>query len=178
LLLGGTGMMAVTSLKLTGLVFLVVPLVLVPILTFGRKVRRLSRAAQDRVADVSAEADEILREIRTVQAFNHEPHDRAHFGSMLTSALTAAIDRTRARAMLTAIVILLVCGALSIVLWIGGHDMLAGRISAGDLSAFVFYAFVVALAAGAVSEVYSDLQRAAGAMERLQELLATETQIA
>ena len=127
---------------------------------------------------MSAEAEEILREIRTVQAFNHEPHDRMQFGSYLKAALTAAIDRTRARAMLTAIVILLVFGALSIVLWIGGHDMLAGRISPGDLSAFVFYAFVVALAAGAVSEVYSDLQRAAGAMERLQELLATETKIA
>ncbi len=178
LLIGGTIMLLVTSWKLTGFVFLVVPLVLVPILTYGRKVRRLSRDAQDRVADVSAEADEILREIRTVQAFNHEPHDRRQFGSYLKAALTAAIDRTRARAMLTAIVILLVFGALSIVLWIGGHDMLAGRISPGDLSAFVFYAFVVALAAGAVSEVYSDLQRAAGAMERLQELLATEPQIA
>jgi ATP-binding cassette subfamily B protein len=178
LLIGGTIMLLVTSWKLTGLVFLVVPLVLVPILIFGRKVRRLSRDAQDRIADVSAEAEEILREIRTVQAFNHEPHDREQFGGYLKAALTAAVDRTKARAMLTAIVILLVFGALSIVLWIGGHDMLAGRISPGDLSAFVFYAFVVALAAGAISEVYSDLQRASGAMERLQELLATETKIA
>ena len=178
LLTGGTIMLLVTSWKLTVLVFLVVPLVLLPILTYGRRVRRLSREAQDRVADVSVEAEEVLREIRTVQAFNHEAEDRRRFGGRLEAALRAAIERTRARAMLTAIVILFVFGAVSAVLWIGGHDVLAGRISPGDLSAFVFYAIVVAGSAGAISEVYSDLQRAAGAMERLMELLGTEPQIA
>jgi ATP-binding cassette subfamily B protein len=141
-------------------------------------VRRLSREAQDRVADVSVEAEEVLREIRTVQAFNHEAEDRRRFGGRLEAALAAAIERTRARAMLTAIVILFVFGAVSAVLWVGGHDVLAERISPGDLSAFVFYAIVVAGSAGAISEVYSDLQRAAGAMERLMELLGTEPQIA
>jgi ATP-binding cassette, subfamily B, bacterial len=178
LLGGGTIMLLVTSWKLTLLVFLVVPLVLLPILTYGRRVRRLSREAQDRIADVSAEAEEVLREVRTVQAFNHEAEDRRRFTGRLEAALAAAIERTRARAMLTAIVILLAFGAVSAVLWIGGHDVLAGRISPGDLSAFVFYAIVVAAAAGAISEVYSDLQRAAGAMERLTELLATEPRIA
>ena len=178
LLIGGTIMLLVTSWTLTVLVFLVVPLVLLPILTYGRRVRRLSREAQDRVADVSVEAEEVLREIRTVQAFNHEAEDRRRFGGRLEAALRAAIERTRARAMLTAIVILFVFGAVSAVLWIGGHDVLAGRISPGDLSAFVFYAIVVAGSAGAISEVYSDLQRAAGAMERLMELLGTEPQIA
>jgi ATP-binding cassette subfamily B protein len=178
LLTGGTIMLLVTSWKLTVLVFLVVPLVLLPILTYGRRVRRLSREAQDRVADVSVEAEEVLREIRTVQAFNHEAEDRRRFGGRLEAALAAAIERTRARAMLTAIVILFVFGAVSAVLWVGGHDVLAGRISPGDLSAFVFYAIVVAGSVGAISEVYSDLQRAAGAMERLMELLGTEPQIA
>ncbi|MEX2201635.1 MAG: ABC transporter transmembrane domain-containing protein [Dongiaceae bacterium] len=178
LLTGGTIMLLVTSWKLTVLVFLVVPLVLLPILTYGRRVRRLSRDAQDRVADVSVEAEEVLREIRTVQAFNHEAEDRRRFGGRLEAALAAAIERTRARAMLTAIVILFVFGAVSAVLWVGGHDVLAGRISPGDLSAFVFYAIVVAGSVGAISEVYSDLQRAAGAMERLIELLGTEPQIA
>ncbi|MDZ4737380.1 MAG: ABC transporter transmembrane domain-containing protein [Rhodospirillaceae bacterium] len=177
LLIGGTIMLLVTSWKLTVLVFLVVPLVLLPILTYGRRVRRLSRESQDRVADVSVEAEEVLREIRTVQAFNHEGEDRKRFADRLEAALVAAIERTRARAMLTAIVILLVFGSISAVLWIGGHDVLAGRISPGDLSAFVFYAIVVAGSVGAISEVYSDLQRAAGAMERLMELLKTEPQI-
>ncbi|MEX2296577.1 MAG: ABC transporter transmembrane domain-containing protein [Dongiaceae bacterium] len=177
LLIGGTIMLLVTSWKLTVLVFLVVPLVLLPILTYGRRVRRLSRESQDRVADVSVEAEEVLREIRTVQAFNHEGEDRRRFAGRLEAALGAAIERTRARAMLTAIVILLVFGSISAVLWIGGHDVLAGRISPGDLSAFVFYAIVVAGSVGAISEVYSDLQRAAGAMERLMELLKTEPQI-
>ncbi|MEX0808240.1 MAG: ABC transporter transmembrane domain-containing protein [Dongiaceae bacterium] len=177
LLIGGTIMLLVTSWKLTVLVFLVVPLVLLPILTYGRRVRRLSRESQDRVADVSVEAEEVLREIRTVQAFNHEGEDRRRFAGRLEAALAAAIERTRARAMLTAIVILLVFGSISAVLWIGGHDVLAGRISPGDLSAFVFYAIVVAGSVGAISEVYSDLQRAAGAMERLMELLKTEPQI-
>jgi len=178
LLVGGTGLLFVTSAKLTGLVFLVIPLVLVPILVFGRRVRRLSRASQDRVADVGVYIDETLGAIRTVQAFGHEPIDRTRFATRVESAFGTAVHRVRARGLLTAVVILLVFAAVSVILWIGGHDVLAGRISGGDLSAFVFYAIVVAGSAGAFSEVIGDLQRAAGATERLMELLATESEIA
>ena len=178
MLVGGTVLLAVTSARLTGLVFLVVPLVLVPILVFGRRVRRLSRASQDRVADVGSYVDEALGAIRTVQAFGHEPVDRQRFAARVEEAFTTAVRRIGARALLTAVVIALVFGAVSLILWKGGHDVLAGEISGGELSAFVFYAIVVAGAAGALSEVIGDLQRAAGATERLMELLATEPDIA
>ena len=173
MLVGGTVMLFVTSPKLTLLVFLVVPLVLVPILTFGRRVRRLSRAAQDRLAEVGTHVDESLAAFRTVQAFNHERADVARFGGRVEQAFGMAIERIRARALLTACVMLLVFGAVSVILWLGGRDVLAGRLTAGELSAFVFYAAVVAGGAGAISEVMGDLQRAAGAAERLFELLAT-----
>ncbi len=178
LLIGGLALLVVTSAKLTGLVVLVVPLVLIPILVLGRKVRGLSRASQDRVADVGAYAEESLGAIRTVQAFGHEGLDRERFGARVEAAFATAVRRIAARAILTSIVIVMVFGAVSVILWIGGHDVLLGRISAGELSAFVFYAVVVASAAGAISEVIGDLQRAAGATERLMELLATESDIA
>ena len=174
LIIGGMVMLFITSPKLTLLVLAVVPLVVAPIVLFGRKVRRLSRLSQDRVADVSAEASEALYGIRTVQAFAHEPHDRKRFAERTEEAFLAALTRIRWRAVLTGVVILLVFGSISVVLWIGGADVVAGRISAGQLSAFVFYAVVLAGALGAVSEVIGDLQRAAGAMERIAELLATE----
>jgi len=173
MLLGGTVMLFVTSPKLTLLVLLVVPLVLVPILTFGRRVRRLSRAAQDRLAEVGVHVDESLAAFRTVQAFNHERADVARFGARVEEAFAMAVERVRARALLTACVMLLVFGAVSVILWLGGRDVIAGRLTAGELSAFVFYAVVVAAGAGAISEVMGDLQRAAGAAERLFELLAT-----
>ena len=175
--LGGAAMLAVTSAKLTGLVFLVVPLVILPIVLFGRMVRRRSRATQDQIAAISAEANEVLQEIRIVQAFNHEEEDRKRFGSRVEATFQTALTYIRARAWLTALVIFLVFGAISIILWIGGHDVLAGRISAGQLSAFVFYAVVVAGSVGSISEVYGDLQRAAGAMERLSELLQAQSEI-
>ena len=178
MLLGGTVLLAVTSAKLTGLAFLVMPLVVVPILVYGRRVRRLSRESQDRVADVGAYADEALGAIRTVQAFGHESIDRARFAAHTEQAFATALRRISARATLTAFVLILVFGAVSLILWIGGHDVLAGRITGGELSAFVFYAVVVAGAAGAISEVIGDLQRAVGATERLLELLATEPDIA
>jgi ATP-binding cassette subfamily B protein len=142
LFVGASIMLAITSPKLTGLVFLFVPFVVAPIVIFGRRVRQLSRESQDRVA------------------FN------------------TAVRRIASRAMLTAIVITLVFGAVGTILWIGGHDVIAGRISAGDLSAFVFYAIIVAGSVGAISEVVGDLQRAAGAAERLLDLLNTEPAIA
>ncbi|HEY4133827.1 MAG TPA: ABC transporter transmembrane domain-containing protein [Alphaproteobacteria bacterium] len=178
LLIGGLFMLAITSPKLTGLVVLAVPLVVAPIVLLGRKVRRFSRESQDRVADVGAGIEESLNAVRTIQAFVQEDAERARFGARVESAFATALKRVRARAFLTMIVIVLVFGSVGLILWIGGHDVLAGRISGGELSAFVFYAVVVAGAAGAVSEVIGDLQRAAGASERLIELLATEPAIA
>ncbi|MCC6609785.1 MAG: ATP-binding cassette domain-containing protein [Burkholderiales bacterium] len=174
---GSLAMLVVTSPKLTALVVLGVPLVVVPILLFGRRVRRLSRATQDRVADVSAYVDEALHEIRTVQAYGHEPHDRRLFAQRVETTFDTALARIRQRAALVAMVILLSFGAVGAILWVGGHDVLAGRLSAGQLSAFVFYAVLVAGGAAAISEVVGDLQRAAGATERLMELLATEPAI-
>ena len=178
LLIGGTVLLIVTSPKLTGLVFLVVPLILLPILVYGRKVRRLSRVTQDRVADVGVYINESIGEIRTVQAFGHEPEDRKSFAGRVEDTFRAAVARIRARALLTAAVIVFAFGAISVILWIGGHDVLSGRISGGELSAFVFYAVVVAGSIGALSEVIGDLQRAAGATERLLELLSTRPEIA
>ncbi len=178
LLAGGLLMLALTSLKLTLLVLVGVPLTVVPIIVFGRRVRRLARASQDRVAEVGAYLDEALHEIRTVQAYGHEAVDRRNFGVRVEEALGAAKERIRQRAVLIATVILLVFGAIGIILWVGGHDVLDGRMSAGELSAFVFYAVIVASSAGAISEVIGDLQRAAGATERLFEVLAIRPDIA
>ncbi len=177
IMIGALAMLVITSPKLTALVVLGVPLVVVPILLYGRRVRRLSRASQDRIADVSAHVDESLHEIRTVQAYGHEDADRERFGDRVEAAFSTAVRRIRQRALLIALVMLLAFCAVAIILWVGGHDVLAGRLSAGDLSAFVFYAVLVAGAVGAVSEVIGDLQRAAGATERLMELLATEPTI-
>ena len=177
LFLGGTAMLLVTSPKLTGLVFLVVPLVVFPIILFGRRVRKLSRASQDRIADVGSFVDETLSAIRTVQAYTHEAIDRLLFGKRVEEAFDVAVRRVRVRAVMTVIVIVLVFGAVGIILWIGGHDVLAGRLTPGELSAFVIYSVVVAGSVGAISEVIGDLQRAAGATERLFDLLATEPDI-
>ena len=177
LLIGGVVMLAVTSAKLMAFVLLVVPLVVAPIVVIGRWVRRLSRTSQDRVADVGAHVEESLNAVRTIQAFCHEAIDRACFDERVEAAFTVAVSRIRVRAALTALVIVLVFGAVGTILWIGGHDVMEGRISAGELSAFVFYAVVVAGAAGAISEVVGELQRAAGASERLIDLLATKSDI-
>ncbi len=177
LLIGGLVMLALTSLKMTLMVLAGVPLVIVPIILFGRRVRKLARATQDRVGDVGAYVDEAMHEIRTVQAYRHEEVDRARFAERVEAAFETARQRIRQRAMLVAAVIVLVFGAIGIILWIGGHDVVAGRISAGQLSAFVFYAVIVAGAVGTISEVVGDLQRAAGATERLFELLETKAEI-
>jgi ATP-binding cassette subfamily B protein len=174
---GGLVMLALTSGKLTLLVLLMVPVVVTPIVLFGRRVRRLSRASQDRVADLGAHVDETLHEIRTVQAYGHEDEDRRLFGGRIDAAFQTALRRVRQRAALTAAVILLVFGGVGVILWIGGHDVLAGRLTAGELSAFVFYAAMVAGSVGAISEVIGDLQRGAGAAERLVELLSTQPQV-
>ena len=178
LFLGGAMLLAVTSLKLTGIVFLFVPLVVAPIVLIGRIVRRRSRAAQDEVAAVSGYAEETLSAIRTVQAFTHEEVDRRRFAETVEHALDVSISRIRARAILTALVIMLVFSAVGLILWLGGRAVIAGEMSPGELSAFVFYSILVAGSVGAFSEVVADLQRAAGAAERLFELLATEPMIA
>jgi len=168
----------VTSPKLGGLVFLMVPVVVLPIIFFGRRVRRLSRASQDRVADVSTMADESLNAVQTVQSYTREDYESRRFAEAAEAAFATAIRRVRARAWLTALVILLVFGAVDAVLWIGAKDVVGGGMTGGELAAFVFYAVIVAGSVGALSEVWGDLQRAAGATERLLELLATKPEIA
>ncbi|HEY3328259.1 MAG TPA: ATP-binding cassette domain-containing protein, partial [Novimethylophilus sp.] len=155
-----------------------VPLVIVPILLFGKRVRKLSRASQDRVADVGAYIDEALHEIRTVQAYGHESQDRHLFGERVEQVFATGVRRIRQRASLMAAVILLVFGAIGFILWVGGHDVVAGSLSGGQLSAFIFYAVMLAVGVGTVSEVIGDLQRAAGATERLLELLESTPEIA
>ena len=176
-MIGALIMLLITSPKLTGLVLLGVPLVLGPIMLFGRRVRKLSRASQDRVADVGAYIDEALHEIRTVQAYGHQAQDTRLFGERVEAVFATSVRRIVQRAWLMAAVILLVFGAIGFILWVGGHDVVAGRLSGGQLSAFIFYAVMMAVGVGTVSEVIGDLQRAAGATERLMELLATEPEI-
>ena len=177
LVLGGTVMLAVTSWQLSLLVLLVVPVVLVPILVFGHRVRKLSRESQDRLANVGSYVDESIANIRTVQAFGHEATDRERFSGRVEDTFATSVRRIRARAALTATVILLVFGAIGVILWMGGREVISGGITAGDLSAFIFYAVVVASSVGAISEVIGDLQRAAGATERLFELLDMQPNI-
>lgn len=173
LLLGGLVMLAITSLKLTLLVLLAIPFVLVPIIAFGRRVRRLARASQDSVANVGAYTDEVIHEIRTVQAYSYEIAAAREFNQRVESTFATGIKRVRQRALLVVAVITLVFSAVALILWVGGHDVLNGTISAGELSAFIFYAVIVASAMGTISEVIGDVQRAAGATERLVELLVT-----
>ena len=174
---GAAVMLFVTSWKLALLVLLGVPATLVPILLLGRRVRRLSRSSQDRVADVSVYVDEAVHEIRTVQAYAHEDADRRSFAHHAEAAYRAGVARIRQKAWLISLVMLIAFCAVAIILWIGGHDVLEGRITVGELAAFVFYASVVASGAGTVSEVWGELQRAVGSAERLMELLDTRAQI-
>jgi ATP-binding cassette subfamily B protein len=174
---GAAAMLFVTSWKLALLVLVGAPATLIPLLLLGRRVRRLARVNQDRVAEVSAYVDEAVHEIRTVQAYAHEDLDRASFARHAEAACQAGVIRIRQKAFLISSVMLIAFCTVGIILWIGGHDVLAGRLSRGELAAFVFYAFVVATGAGTVSEVWGELQRAAGATERLVELLGTAPRI-
>jgi ATP-binding cassette subfamily B protein len=174
---GAAAMLFVTSWKLALLVLVGAPATLLPILLLGNRVRRLSRASQDRVADVSAYVDEAVHEMRTVQAYAHEDQDRASFARHAEAVYEAGVQRIAHKAFLIAAVILIAFSAVGIILWIGGRDVLAGRLSAGELSAFVFYAAVVAAGAGTIAEVWGELQRAAGASERVLELLDTPPRI-
>ena len=178
LALGSLVLLFITSPKLAALIVFGVPAILVPILLIGRRVRRLSRNAQDRVADVAAQVDESIHEIRTVQAYAHEESDRRLFDDRVESAYGTGVTRIKVKASLISAVMLISFSAVGVILWIGGHDVLAGKLTAGELSAFVFYAGIVAGGLGAVSEVWGELQRAAGATERLMELLDTQSAIA
>lgn len=177
LLIGGLVMLFTTSLKLTLLTLAGVPLVVTPIILFGRKVRKLARESQDRVAELGNRIDETIHEIRIVQAYGHENADRREFGGLVEASFATARERVANRAKLVAAVMVLVFGAIAFILWVGGHDVLAGTLTAGELSAFVFYAAIVAGSVGTLSEVWGELQRAAGATERLMEILASQPAI-
>ncbi|NNF17421.1 MAG: ATP-binding cassette domain-containing protein [Gammaproteobacteria bacterium] len=175
--IGGLTLLFITNVKLSLIVLASVPLVVFPVILFGRRVRQLSRTSQDRLADVGSVAGESLRHIKIVQSFNHQGQDEAKFTNRVNQAFDVSIQRIRQRSLLIAIVMLLVFGAIATMLWVGGQDVLSGATSAGELAAFIFYAFIVAGSVGAISEVLSDLQRAAGAMERLMELMASPSEI-
>ncbi len=178
LLIGAVTMMVITSIKLSGLVLLALPFIVLPLVVFGRWVRRLSRRAQDSLADTAAFATERLTAIQTVQAFVRQTADVMRFGVAAEEAFDTARQRTGARALLTACIIFVTFASVVGVLWYGARDVLDGRISPGELSQFVLYAAFAAGAMGALSEIWGQLQSAAGASERLAELLATEPAIA
>ncbi|MFD1341368.1 ABC transporter transmembrane domain-containing protein [Litorisediminicola beolgyonensis] len=175
---GGLVLMLFTSLKLTLMVLMIVPAVIVPILTLGRRVRRLSRENQDWIAASSGSASETLLAVQTVQAFTHEAISRAAFAEVTEKSFDAARRRIWTRAVMTAIVIFLVFTGIVGVLWIGAWDVRAGSMTVGSLVQFVIYAVMVAGAVAALSEIFGELQRAAGATERLVELLDAEDAIA
>jgi ATP-binding cassette subfamily B protein len=177
MVIGGVVLLFITNPKLTSIVVVALPLVLAPILLFGRRVRSLSRQSQDRVADVGSYVAETLGQIKTVQAYNHQPLDRELFAGTVEAAFNVARQRIAQRAWLITLVIVLVLGAVGVMLWVGGMDVIAGRISAGELAAFVFYSLIVGSAFGTLSEVIGELQRAAGAAERIAELLAARSAI-
>jgi len=176
-LAGCVAMLFFTSVKLTVLALACMPLVLLPIGVLGLRVRRLSRAVQDRIADVSTHLVETLHEIRTVQAFAHEALDSRTFAGAVEAVFGASVRRSSYLAMLIAAVIVLAFGAVGLLLWVGAHDVFAGWLSAGGLTAFIFYAVIVANATFVLAELYGELQRAAGASERVLELLATQSRI-
>ena len=176
MLVGGLLLLFVTNAKLASVIVLGFPLVIVPIVIFGRRVRQLSRLSQDRVADVGSYVGENLTQIKTVQAFNHQPHDRQYFSNVSENAFDIAHARIRQRAWLSTMAITLVMGAVGVVIWIGGLDVIYGRITPGELAAFLFYSLLVGIAAGAISEVIGELQRAAGSAARLFELLQTRSE--
>jgi ATP-binding cassette subfamily B protein len=176
-LVGALVLLLITNLKLSAMVLGSVPLVLMPIILYGRRVRALSTRSQDSIAHVGSYAGEIIQHIKTVQSYNREEFEKEAFSREVESAFQIARRRIRQRAVLIAVVILLVFGALSAMFWVGGSDVLSGTMTGGELGAFVFYAFMVGSAVATLSEVWGELQRAAGATERLMELLHEESLI-
>ena len=174
---GALILLLITNLKLSLIVLIGVPLVLLPIVLYGRRVRKLSKASQDSIADVGSYAGEIIQHIKTVQSYTREQDEMRAFGREVETAFDVARRRIRQRSLLIAVVILLMFGAVSGLLWVGGNDMIAGRMSSGDLAAFVFYAVMMGSAVATISEVYGELQRATGATERLMDLLQVQSEI-
>ncbi|MEE4677280.1 ABC transporter transmembrane domain-containing protein [Pseudomonas alliivorans] len=177
MVVGGVILLFVTNPKLTSIVVVALPLIIAPILMFGRRVRSLSRESQDRVAEVGSYVAEALGQIKTVQAYNHQQQDKQRFSMTAEQAFDTARKRILQRSWLVTVVIVLVLGAVAVMLWVGGMDVISGRISSGELAAFVFYALVVGMAIGTLSEVIGELQRAAGAAERISELLQARSEI-
>ncbi|MBT4591485.1 MAG: ATP-binding cassette domain-containing protein, partial [Porticoccaceae bacterium] len=174
---GALIMLLATNFKLSLIVLAAVPAILVPILYFGRRVRNLSRQSQDSIASVGSYAGEVIQQIKIVQSFTQESFEKAAFGVEVEGAFRVAKKRIGQRAILTALVILAIFGALSAMLWFGGRDVMAGTMTGGDLGAFLFYAMLMAVGIASLSEVYGELQRAAGATERLMELLHAPNEI-
>ncbi|CAM3996552.1 MULTISPECIES: ABC transporter transmembrane domain-containing protein [Pseudoalteromonas] len=177
MLVGGLAMLLITNLKLTLVVVACVPLVLVPMMVFGKKVRKLASSSQDAIADISTYAGEIIQNIKVVQSYSHEQREQHAFALETEKAFKVAKSRIKQRSFLIAAVIFLTFSAISVMLWVGGSDVLAGTMTGGELGAFVFYAIMVAMSVATVAEVYGELQRAAGAAARLLELLAVKSEI-
>jgi ATP-binding cassette subfamily B protein len=177
-LVGALIMLAVTSPRLAGMILVLVPLVISPIILIGRRVRMLSRASQDRVADTSGLAGETLNAVSTIQAFTLEALQSERFADSVFAAFRTAVRRIRVRALLTAIAIVLILGAITFVLWIGTQAVVAGDMTGGQLGQFLLYAMFVAGSSASLSEMWGEVQRAAGAMERLQELLEARPSVA
>ncbi len=178
LFIGATAMMVITSPRLSGLVLLAIPVIVLPLVAFGRWVRRLSRGAQDTLADATAYAAELVGAIRTVQAYTGERLANVRFGGEVEQAYEAARSSTRARAILTAIIIFIVFSSVVVILWIGSNDVLTGSITPGRLGQFVLYAAFAAAALGQLSEVWGEVSAASGASERLFEILRVKSAIA
>src|SRR5262249_9770801 len=176
--LGAATMMVITSPKLSGFVLLAIPLIVLPLVAFGRWVRRLSRHAQDTLADASAYASELVGAIRVVQPYTGERLARARFGGEVEQAYGAAVSSTRARAVLTAIIIFIVFTSVVAILWVGSHDVLTGHITPGRLGQFVLYAAFAAAGLGQLSEVWGEGSAASGAAGGRVEVLAGEPGVA
>ena len=177
LLIGGSVMMFISSPKLAVMVFFIVPLVIVPIILLGRSVKELSRITQEKIGDISSGLEETIHGITTIQALTREDIISKLFNEKAEAAFKASLSRVSVRAWMIVAVITLIFGSIAVIMWRGGHDVVTGLMTAGELSSFVFYAILVAGAAGAISEVFGDLQRAAGAIERISELLVIQSDI-
>ena len=177
MLIGGLIMLFVTNLKLSLVVIVAVPFILIPMLVYGRKVRALAETSQGAIADIGTYAGEIIQNIKVVQSYTHEAREQIAFGHEVEKAFVVAKSRVKQRSFLIAIVIFLTFAAISSMLWIGGMDVLSGNMTGGELGAFVFYAIIVATSVATIAEVYGELQRAAGSATRLLDLLKVESDI-
>jgi len=177
MLVGGILFLLVMHFKLTLILLACVPFVIAPVVYFGRRVRRLSRDSQDEIASVGRYLSQALRHIKVVQAFTHEQHDAERFSGTVDRAFAVSVKRIQQRSWLTLVVILLSMSGIGVMLWFGGKDVISGAMSAGDLASFLFYSIIVAGAVGAISEVMGELQRAAGAAERIMELLSARSEV-